>query len=152
MVDSSYVSLNDHNQRMTTGETYNLAAKLTAMSPRKQVPVKFASSNPAIATVDANGKVTAVSRGFATITAYTNHLAESQYCVVNVDGAIPVAVTRIIDVNDPTTAHTVSRALLVKGQTKQLYADSHKDEMTAACFCRCERYGNCCCNRYSNHL
>ena len=132
MVDSSYVSLNDHNQHMTTGETYNLSAKLTAMSPRKQVPVKFASSNPAVATVDANGKVTAVSRGFATVTAYTNHLAESQYCVVNVDEAVPVAVTRIIDVNDPTTAHTVSRALLVKGQTKQLYADSHKDEMTAA--------------------
>ena len=132
MVDSSYVSLNDHNQHMTTGETYNLSAKLTAMSLRKQVPVKFASSNPAVATVDANGKVTAVSRGFATVTAYTNHLAESQYCVVNVDEAVPVAVTRIIDVNDPTTAHTVSRALLVKGQTKQLYADSHKDEMTAA--------------------
>ena len=132
MVDSSYVSLNDHNQHMATGETYNLSAKLTAMSPRKQVPVKFASSNPAVATVDANGKVTAVSRGFATVTAYTNHLAESQYCVVNVDEAVPVAVTRIIDVNDPTTAHTVSRALLVKGQTKQLYADSHKDEMTAA--------------------
>lgn len=132
MVDSSYVSLNDHNQRMTAGETYNLSATLTAMSPLKQVPVKYASSNPAVATVDASGKVTAVSRGFATITAYTNHLAESQYCVVNVDGAIPVAVTRIIDVNDPTTAHTVSRALLVKGQSKQLYSDSHKDEMTAA--------------------
>ena len=132
MVDSSYVSLNDHNQRMTSGETYNLSATLTAMSPLKQVPVKYASSNPAVATVDASGKVTAVSRGFATITAYTNHLAESQYCVVNVDGAIPVAVTRIIDVQDATTAHTVSRALLVKGQSKQLYADSHKDEMTAA--------------------
>ncbi len=132
MVDSSYVSLNDHNQHMATGETYNLSATLTAMSPLKQVPVKYASSNPAVATVDANGKVTAVSRGFATVTAYTNHLAESQYCVVNVDDAVPVAVTRIIDVNDPTTAHTVSRALLVKGQTKQLYDDSHKDEMTAA--------------------
>lgn len=132
MVDSSYVSLNDHNQRMTSGETYNLSATLTAMSPLKQVPVKYASSNPAVATVDASGKVTAVSRGFATITAYTNHLAESQYCVVNVDGAVPVAVTRIIDVQDATTAHTVSRALLVKGQSKQLYADSHKDEMTAA--------------------
>ena len=132
MVDSSYVSLNDHNQRMTVGETYNLSATLTAMSPLKMVPVKYESSNPAVATVDANGKVTAVSRGFATILAYTNHLAESQYCVVNVDEAVPVAVTRIIDVADATTAHTVSRALLVKGQTKQLYADSHKDEMTAA--------------------
>ena len=132
MVDSSYVSLNNHNVRLKSGETYNLSAKLTAMSPRKQVPVQYSSSNPAVATVDASGKVTAVSRGFATVIAYTNHLAESQYCVVNVDEANPVAVTRIIDVQDPTTAHTVSRALIVKGQTKQLYADPHKDEMTAA--------------------
>ena len=132
MVDSSYVSLNNHNVRLKSGETYNLSAKLTAMSPLKQVPVQYSSSNPAVATVDASGKVTAVSRGFATVIAYTNHLAESQYCVVNVDEANPVAVTRIIDVQDPTTAHTVSRALIVKGQTKQLYADPHKDEMTAA--------------------
>ena len=132
MVDSSYVNLNDHNQHMAAGETFNLSATLESISPLKQVPVKYASSNPAVATVDANGKVTAVSRGLATITAYTNHLAESQYCVVNVDNAVPVAVTRIIDVNDPTTAHTVSRALIVKGQTKQLFADSHKDEMTSA--------------------
>ena len=132
MVDSSYVSLDKHNQHVNSGETFNLTGKLTAMSPRKMVPVQFASSNPAIATVDANGKVTAVSRGIATITAYTNHLAESQYCVVNVDNANPVAVTRIVDVTDFTTAHTVSRALLVKGQKKQLYADPHKDEMTAA--------------------
>lgn len=132
MVDSSYVNLNDHNQHMKAGETFNLSATLEAISPLKKVPVQYASSNPAVATVDANGKVTAVGRGLATVTAYTNHLAESQYCVVNVDNAVPVAVTRIIDVNDPTTAHTVSRALIVKGQTKQLYADSHKDEMTAA--------------------
>ena len=139
MVDSSYVSIvnptetdHNHNLHMQAGETHNLTAELKAFSPRKKTDVKFASSNPAIATVDANGKVTAVSRGIATITAYTNHLAESQYSVVNVDNANPVAVTRIIDVNDPTTAHTVSRALLVEGQTKQLYADSHKDEMTAA--------------------
>ena len=132
MVDSSYVNLNDHNQHMTAGETFNLSATLESISPLKQVPVKYASSNTAVATVDANGKVTAVGRGLATVIAYTNHLAESQYCVVNVDNANPVAVTRIIDVNDPTTAHTVSRALIVKGQTKQLYADSHKDEMTPA--------------------
>ena len=139
MVDSSYVSIlnptetdHNHNLHLQAGETHDLTAELKAMSPRKMVPVQFASSNPAIATVDANGKVTAVSRGIATITAYTNHLAESQYSVVNVDNANPVAVTRIVDVPDFTTAHTVSRALLVKGQTKKLYADPHKDEMTAA--------------------
>ena len=132
MVDSSYVSLDKHNQHVNSGETFNLTGKLTAMSPLKDVPVKYASSNPAVATVDANGKVTAVGRGLATVTAYTNHLAESQYCVVNVDNVVPVAVTRIVDVTDFTTAHTVSRALLVEGQTKQLYADPHKDEMAAA--------------------
>ena len=132
MVDSSYVSLNNHNLHIKTGETYQLSADLVAISPLKRTPVQYASSNPEVASVDASGKVTAHKRGIATVTAYTNHLAESQYCVVNVDEANPVAVTRIIDVQDPTTAHTVSRALIVKGQTKQLYADPHKDEMTAA--------------------
>lgn len=141
MVDSSYVSLDKHNQHVNSGETFNLTGKLTAMSPRKMTDVKFASSNPEVASVtyyvDTEKKqtiatVTAHKRGIATITAYTNHLAESQYCVVNVDNVVPVAVTRIVDVTDFTTAHTVSRALLVEGQTKQLYADPHKDEMAAA--------------------
>ena len=137
MVDSSYVSLDDekhdkHNQHLKVGDNVQLPGKLTAISPLKDVPVKYASSNEAVATVDASGKVTAVGRGLATVTAYTNHLAESQYCVVNVDNVVPVAVTRIVDVTDFTTAHTVSRALLVEGQRKQLYADHHKDEMATA--------------------
>lgn len=141
MVDSSYVSLDKHNQHVNSGETFNLTGKLTAMSPRKMTDVKFASSNPEVASVtyyvDTEKKqtiatVTAHKRGIATITAYTNHLAESQYCVVNVDNVVPVAVTRIVDVEDFTTAHTVSRALLVEGQKKLLYADPHKDEMAAA--------------------
>ena len=132
MVDSSYVSLNNHNLHIKSGETFQFSATLTAMSPLKQVPVQYASSNPEVASVDASGKVTAHKRGLATVTAFTNHLAEAQYCVVNVDEVSPAAVTRIINVADPTTAHTVSRALIVKGQTTQLYADPHKDEMTAA--------------------
>lgn len=129
MVDSSYVSLNNHNLHIKTGETYQLSADLVAISPLKRTPVQYASSNPEVASVDASGKVTAHKRGIATVTAYTNHLAESQYCVVNVDEAVPVAVTRIIDVANPTRAHTVSRALLVNGHNKQLYPDAHKDEM-----------------------
>ena len=132
MVDSSYVSLNNHNLHINSGETFQYSATLTAMSPLKQVPVKYASSDPTIASVDASGKVTAHKRGLASVIAFTNHLAEAQYCVVNVDEVSPAAVTRIIDVADPTTAHTVSRALIVKGQTKQLYADANKDEMTVA--------------------
>lgn len=132
MVDSSYVSLNNHNLHIKSGETFQFSATLTAMSPLKQVPVQYASSNPEVASVDASGKVTAHKRGLATVTAFTNHLAESQYCVVNVDEVSPAAVTRIIDVADPTTAHTVSRALIVKGQTTHLYADSNKDEMIPA--------------------
>ena len=132
MVDSSNVSLNNHNLHINSGETFQYSATLTAMSPLKQVPVKYASSDPTIASVDASGKVTAHKRGLASVIAFTNHLAEAQYCVVNVDEVSPAAVTRIIDVADPTTAHTVSRALIVKGQTKQLYADANKDEMTVA--------------------
>ena len=133
MADSSFVSLNKHNEHVTNGTAVDLSATITRPNATKPATVQYASSNPKVATVDkATGKVTAVGKGLATITAYANSMTESQYCVVNVDEAIPVAVTRIVDVNDFTTAHTVSRSLIVKGQTQQLYADHHENETKAA--------------------
>ena len=131
-VDSAYVSLDQHNLHLAKGATAQLTAKLVAGNPRKSATITFDSSNPDVATVDQTGKVTAVGTGLATITASTNHLAEEQECVVNVDEAVPVAVTRIADQPDFTTTHTVTRSLIVEGQTRQLYSDSHKDEVNAA--------------------
>ena len=131
-VDSAYVSLDQHNLHLTKGATAQLTAKLVAGNPRKSATITFVSSNPDVATVDQTGKVTAVGSGLATITASTNHLAEEQECVINVDEAVPVAVTRIADQPDFTTTHTVTRSLIVEGQTRQLYSDSHKDEVNAA--------------------
>ena len=131
-VDSAYVSLDQHNLHLAKGATAQLTAKLVAGNPRKSATITFVSSNPDVATVDQTGKVTAVGAGLATITASTNHLAEEQECVVNVDEAVPVAVTRIADQPDFTTTHTVTRSLIVEGQNRQLYSDSHKDEVNAA--------------------
>lgn len=131
-VDSAYVSLDKHNVHLAKGETAQLTAKLVCANPGKPSTITFVSSHPEVATVDQTGKITAVASGLATITAYTNHLAEAHECVVNVDNAIPVAVTRITGQQDFTNAHTVTRSLLIEGQTLQLYSDSHKDETNAA--------------------
>lgn len=132
MVDSAYVSLDKHNVHMAKGESVQLTAKIVCPNPTKPATITFASSHPDVATVDQTGKVTAVGKGLTTITAFTNHLAEAHECVVNVDEAIPVAVTRIADQADFTNTHTVTRTLIVEGQTKQLYSDSHRDELNAA--------------------
>lgn len=131
-VDSAYVSLDKHNVHLAKGETAQLTAKVVCPNPTKSTAVTFASSHPDVATVDQTGKVTAVGTGLTTITAFTNHLAESHECVVNVDETVPVAVTRIADQADFTNTHTVTRKLIVEGQTMQLYSDSHKDELNVA--------------------
>lgn len=131
-VDSAYVSLDKHNVHLLTGESFQLTSRLVCANAGKPSVIAYSSSNPEVATVDHTGKVTAVGRGLATVIAFTNHLAESHECVVNVDDAAPVAVTRIADQPDFTNTHTVTRKLIVEGQTMQLYSDSHRDELNAA--------------------
>lgn len=131
-VDSSYVSLSQHNVHLRNGETVQLTAQLICPNNTKPTDIRYASSNTAVATVDQTGKVTAVGRGIASITAYTNHLVEGQECIINVEETTPVAVTRIADTNNFTNTHTITRCLIVEGQTKQLYSDSHRNEMDAA--------------------
>lgn len=131
-VDSAYVSIDRHNVHLVKGESFQLTSRLVCANAGKPSVIAYASSNPEVATVESTGKVTAVGSGLATITAYTDHLAESHECVVNVDETVPVAVTRIADQPDFTNTHTVTRKLIVEGQTMQLYSDSHRDELNAA--------------------
>lgn len=66
----SSVKLNKTSATMEMGDTYTLKATVKPSNASNQ-SVKWSTSNKKVATVDANGKVTAVGKGTATITAKT---------------------------------------------------------------------------------
>ena len=71
VVPATSVTLNETSAEVTVGETLQLTA--TVLPENASNPtVTWSSSDDAIATVDANGLVTAVAAGTATITASTN--------------------------------------------------------------------------------
>lgn len=67
----SSVKLNKTSATMEMGDTYTLKATVKPSNASNQA-VKWSTSNKKVATVDANGKVTAVGKGTATITVKTN--------------------------------------------------------------------------------
>ena len=77
------VSLDRESAELETGETVTLVATI---SPAGAVNknVSWSSSNEAVATVDADGKVTAVAAGTATITVTTEDGAKTATCAVTV--------------------------------------------------------------------
>jgi uncharacterized protein YjdB len=91
------ISLDKTSLDMKTGDTSNLTATVTPDNATNKT-VKWTSSDPSIATVDDNGKVTAVKEGSATITATTQDGSnQSATCTVNVknpaDGNALLTVT-----------------------------------------------------------
>ena len=94
---------------MGVGESVKLAASFT---PATAVLDKltWSSSAPGVATVSADGKVTAVATGKATITV-SSQSGKTKTCALTVTGAQPAGVT--LSINDMT---------LVKGATHTLTA------------------------------
>ena len=66
-----------------TGRTYDLTASVMPKNATDPT-VTWSSSDPSIATVDANGKVTSVAPGAATITVTTNDGGKTATCPVTV--------------------------------------------------------------------
>ena len=81
------VSLNKTELTLPAGSTETLIATVTPDNATNK-NVTWSSSNPAVATVDSNGKVTAVSAGTATITVTTVDGGKTATCAVTV--TIPV--------------------------------------------------------------
>ncbi len=77
------VTLNKTSTTLTVGSSERLTATV-APSDATDKSVTWASSNTAVATVDANGTVTAVSAGTATITVTTADGAKTATCTVTV--------------------------------------------------------------------
>jgi len=76
------IKMNKKTATIYTGGTSTKTVQLKATPKGASKEVVWSSSNPAVATVDAKGKVTSTSAGKATITATAN--GESATCIVTV--------------------------------------------------------------------
>ena len=111
----SGVSLNRPDLTLEVGASEVLSA---AVAPENATNknVKWTSSDTSVATVDGAGKVTAVKKGTATITATTEDGGKTAVCQVTVNDK-PPAVVPVTGVTLDKTAHT-----LKAGETVALQA------------------------------
>jgi uncharacterized protein YjdB len=77
------IILNKTSGRVAVGETTQLVADVRP-SNATDTSVTWTSSNPAVATVDANGVVTGVAEGTAIITVTSNQTGVTATCVITV--------------------------------------------------------------------
>jgi uncharacterized protein YjdB len=101
------VTLNKTTLALTAGGSETLTATLAPANPTDP-SVSWASDNSAVATVDANGNVTAVAAGTATITVTTTDGSKTATCAVTVTAAT-VAVTGVT-LNKATLALTAGNS------------------------------------------
>lgn len=91
------VTLSQTAATLTEGDTFQLEA---TVSPEDATDssLTWSSSNPSVATVDANGLVTAVAEGQATITAKTNDASGvSATCVITVEKVVVLVGEIVLD-------------------------------------------------------
>ena len=80
------VVLNYSNAELTVGETLQLTATVFPSNATNKTVI-WSSSNPAVADVDANGKVSALSAGSATVVVMTADGSKTAVCSVTVSGS-----------------------------------------------------------------
>ena len=68
-VETKSITFNEKNLTLSVGDTYTLSVSISP-SNASYKKITWESKNPSVATVDDNGKVTAVSSGYAAVYAY----------------------------------------------------------------------------------
>ena len=63
------ITLDSNEGKLTVGNSHTIKATVTPEEVTAKTPIEWSSSNEKVATVDENGKVTAIAAGEATITA-----------------------------------------------------------------------------------
>ena len=92
------VSLNKNNMELKVGGTENLAATVNPSNAANK-NVTFSSDNEEVATVDANGKVTAKKAGSAVITVTTENGSKTASCKVTVKAEEKPEVVKVQSVS-----------------------------------------------------
>lgn len=93
-IEVTGISLNKNTTTIYVGSTETLTVSYTPTDANTGKAVNWTSSNTSVATVDANGTVTAVAVGTAVITATSTTSASiTASCTVTVDVAHPTGVT-----------------------------------------------------------
>lgn len=88
VVNVSSVKLNKSHLILDVGESINLTASIEPSNATNK-SVTWISSNPNVAAVDSNGKVTALSSGFVTITVTTVDGNKTDTCIIAVGSVGP---------------------------------------------------------------
>lgn len=104
------VSLNKTSTSLTVGATETLTATVAPANATNQA-ITWSSNNTAVASVDQNGKVTAVAAGTATITVTTQDGNKTATCTVTVSAAVTPTVPQsglIIHVPEVYEAKTLA--------------------------------------------
>lgn len=83
IVETTGIALDKSEHTIAAGESFTLTATVSPADATDKT-VTWASSDESVATVDANGKVTAVKEGTVTITATSGGGAHSASCAVTV--------------------------------------------------------------------
>ena len=94
IVSVSNVTLDKTNETLKAGEILQLIAAITPNNATNK-GLNWSSSDPSVATVDANGRVTGLKDGTATITVTTSDGSFVASCVVTISGSVADTKTSI---------------------------------------------------------
>ena len=126
VVNVTGVTVDPTSLTLTEGETGNITATVSPADATNK-NVSWSSNAPGIATVDKDGKVTAVKAGSATITVTTEDGNKTATCSVTVNAEQTVEPKKQYTVTFYSEGIVVHTETVTEGETVQSYTDIEKE-------------------------